>query len=72
MIFHPKMRLLPSMLLGKLKAANRRLLAAIGCYIVLTLIAAFALDGFLRAAVLFYFVILAIRTIAHSNDEKME
>ena len=55
----------------KVKTVNRKLLVAMACYLALALIAAFTLDGFLRAAVLFYFAILAVKIIVHSDDEKM-
>ncbi len=56
----------------KFRTANRRLLVAMACYCVLIGIAAFALDGFLRTAVLFYFAILVIKTLAHSDEEPMD
>ena len=56
----------------KLKTVNHRLLAAMACYLALALISVFTLTGFFRTVVLFYFAILAIKTIAHSNDEKMD
>ncbi len=56
----------------KLKGLNPRLTAAMACYTVLAVIAFFALDGFLRSAVLFFFAILAVKTLAHSKDEEMK
>ncbi len=56
----------------KLKGINHRLAFAMGAYAILALIAIFALDGFLRSVVLFFFAILAVKTIAHSKDEEMK
>jgi len=52
----------------RLRTANRRLLAALLCYLVLILAAVFLLDGFLRFMVLFLFAILVVKTIAHAED----
>ncbi len=53
--------------------ANRRLALALACYAILALIAAFALDGILRAAVLCLFAILTVKTLIHSRkDEQMD
>lgn len=54
----------------KLKGINLRLVAAMASYAVLAAIAILALDGFLRAVVLFFFAILAVKTIVHSKDEE--
>jgi len=56
----------------KLKGMNLRLAVAMACYAVLAAIAILALDGFLRSVVLFFFAILAVKTIAHSKDEEMK
>jgi hypothetical protein len=53
-------------------SGNRRLAVALAAYAVLALIAAFALDGFLRAAVLLLFALLAGKSLAHSDDEPMD
>ena len=60
------------MLPEKLKGLNMRLMAAMGSYVVLAVVAIFALDGFLRSVVLFFFAILAVKTIVHSKDEEMK
>ena len=54
------------------KNLNKRLAAAMGSYAVLALIALFALDGFLRSLVLFFFAILAVKTFVHAKDEEMK
>jgi hypothetical protein len=52
--------------------SNRRLTIALACYAVLALIAALALDGILRGAVLCLLAILAVKTFAHAKkDEEM-
>ncbi len=56
----------------RLKVANLRLVVAMSSYAILAVIAIFALDGFLRSAVLFLFALLAVKTIAHSKDEVMK
>jgi hypothetical protein len=48
------------------------LVIALAAYAVLALIAIFALDGLLRAAVLLLFILLAGKTLAHSDDEPMD
>lgn len=50
---------------------NRRLVLALGAYAVLAAIAVVALDGFVRAAVLLLFALLAVKTVAHAGDEPM-
>lgn len=56
----------------RLTPANRRLAVALSCYAVLALIGALALDGILRAAVLCFMAILAVKTVIHSRkDEEM-
>jgi hypothetical protein len=60
------------MILGKLKGMNLRLAAAMAAYAILALIAIAALDGYLRGVVLFFFAILAVKTIVHSKDEDMK
>jgi hypothetical protein len=62
---------IPPSLPARFKYAKPKLAFALALYAALGAIAAFALDGFLRAAVLLYFLILAVRTIAHSEDEAM-
>lgn len=52
--------------------ANRRLVKALSLYAVLVVIAAVALDGILRGAVLALFAILVVKTFAHAKDEEME
>jgi hypothetical protein len=54
------------------KAWNRRLLVALGAYLALGLIAAFTLDGWLRIALWAFLGYLALKTLVHSEDEKME
>ena len=50
---------------------NRRLALALGAYAILAAIAVVALDGFVRAAVLLLFALLAVKTMAHAGDEPM-
>lgn len=50
---------------------NRRLVMALGAYAILAAIAIAALDGFVRAAVLLLFAVLAVKTVAHARDEPM-
>jgi hypothetical protein len=64
----PRIALLP-LLREKIKAANRRLIAAMSCYLVLIAAAVWMLDGFLRAMVLFIFAILIVKTLVHAADE---
>ena len=54
------------------KALNVRLLVALGAYLVLALIAAFSLDGWLRIALWTFLAYLAFKTLAHSEDDRME
>jgi hypothetical protein len=56
----------------KMKTMSPKLLIAMGCYLVLILAALFTLEGFLRAAVLFFFAILVVKTIVHAEDERAE
>ncbi|HYK90487.1 MAG TPA: hypothetical protein VE398_17055 [Acidobacteriota bacterium] len=56
----------------KVRGINPRLAAAMASYAILALIAVLALDGFLRSVVLFFFAILAVKTIAHSKDDEMK
>ena len=56
----------------KIKTANRRLMAAMCCYLVLIVTAVLTLDGFLRAMVLFVAAILVIKTFVHAADEPDE
>jgi hypothetical protein len=65
-----------SLLREKMNNANRRLLIAMACYGILALISLIVLlpvrssnDAFLLGLVLFIFAFLAIRTLAHSQDE---
>ncbi len=51
----------------KLTRNRGRLLAALSCYGVLALVAVFALNGFLRAALLCFIAILAVKTIRHKD-----
>jgi len=62
-------KLLPTAFLLKLSHARRRLVAALLCYLILAGIAACALDGFLRAAVLGFLLVLAVKSIAHADEE---
>jgi hypothetical protein len=64
---------------GKLAIPNRRLLAALICYGILILIALYALlpvrssnEGFVLGLVLFVFVILIVKTLAHAEDERLK
>jgi len=59
-------------LAAKRRPLNRRLVAALACYAALGLVAGFALDGYLRLAVLGLFVWLALKTWVHSGDEPVE
>jgi hypothetical protein len=68
-----------SSLFARLKTANRRLLTALACYAVLIGIALYALlpahtyhEQFLLGLVLFVFALLILKTLIHSEDEKME
>ena len=60
---------LPAWFNDRLKHANPRLVAALSGYFVLAAIAAIVLDGFTRTLLLFFFALLAIKTIRHSKDE---
>ena len=51
---------------------KNRLVAAMGSYLILAIIAAVELDGFLRGIVLVFLALLAIKTLAHSNEAGME
>lgn len=52
--------------------AHRRLAVALACYAILALIGALTLTGILRAAILCFFAILAVKTLIHSQkDEEM-
>jgi hypothetical protein len=48
---------------------NRRLAFALVCYAILAAVGAIMLDGMLRAAVLCFFAILAIKTVVHSRKD---
>ncbi len=48
---------------------NLRLLIALSAYLVLALVATFTLDGVLRAAMWLFFIVLALKTIAHSESD---
>ena len=63
---------LRGMLLEKVKRARKRLLTAMFCYLILALAAVFVLEGFLRAAVLFFIAILAVKTLVHADEEMPE
>jgi hypothetical protein len=72
------MRLL-SLFHAKIKEANRRLLAALACYVVLILVALYVLlparssqDRFLLGLVLLVVALLIVKTLVHAKDEKME
>ncbi len=63
----------------RLKKMNRRLLVAMACYLVLILIALYALlpirssnEGFVLGVVLCVFALLIIKTLAHAEDDKMD
>jgi hypothetical protein len=63
-------------LVAKLKCANRRLIAAMACYLVLILVALYALlpvrdsnDGFILGFVLFVFAILIVKTLVHAAED---
>jgi hypothetical protein len=47
-----------------------KLVAALGAYLVLALIATVALDGILRAALWFFFGLLAFRTLVAARDQQ--
>ena len=57
---------------AKLNSSGRRLVPALSAYLVLALVAVFTLDGFFRTALLFFFALLAIKTIHHSADVDSE
>jgi len=68
-----------SNLRAKLKSANRRLLVAMACYLVLILIALYGLlpvhnsnDGFVLGFVLLVLTLLIVKTLAHAEDDKTE
>jgi hypothetical protein len=70
---------LSQLLREKIKAANRRLLAALACYCVLILIALYTLlpvrssqEAFLLGVVLFIFAILIVKTLVHAADDTPE
>ena len=51
---------------------QKRLYVALACYAVLALTGALALDGYLRGGVICLLAVLAIKTLAHANqDEEM-
>jgi hypothetical protein len=50
--------------------ANKRLLAALGCYAVLAAIAALTLEGILLGAVLCLFAILTVKTLIHAQKDE--
>ncbi len=69
-------KLLLLLLREKGKSANRRLLAAMACYLVLIAIALYALlpirssqEKFLLGLVLCVFAILIVKTLAHAHDD---
>ena len=75
MAYKPLMALLRE----RVKTVNRRLLAAMACYLVLILVALYALlpiqssqEGFLLGTVLFIFAILIIKTLVHAEDNMPE
>jgi hypothetical protein len=60
----------------RLKKGNRRLLAALSCYIMLIILACYLLlparsrnDQFLLLAVVGFLTYLALKTLHHSDDE---
>ena len=68
-----------SNLRSKLKGANRRLIVAMACYLVLILIALYGLlpvrnsnDGFVLGFVLLVFTLLIVKTLVHAEDDKTE
>ncbi len=54
--------------LGRRVLADRRLIAALGSYLILAIVAMAALDGILRGAVLSFLAILAVKTLIHSGQ----
>ncbi len=48
-----------------------KLIVALCSYLVLALIATFTLDGVLRTAMWIFFIGLAAKTLAHSNDDSI-
>jgi hypothetical protein len=59
------------MKLGLLKdKSSRKLAIAMACYVILALTGALLLDGMLRAAVLCFFAILAVKTWVHSRKDE--
>jgi len=56
--------------LKKLTPVNRRLAIALACYAGLAVIGAVALDGVLRAAVLCFLAILAVKTVIHAKKDE--
>jgi hypothetical protein len=66
-------------LLAKLKGASPRLFIALGCYLVLILIALYGLlpvrtsnDRFVLGFVLLVFALLIVKTIVHTGEDKPE
>ena len=49
-----------------------RLILALAAYLVLALVATFALDGLLRTALWIFFIALAGKTVAHSDEDDMD
>lgn len=69
----------PVSLRARLKGANRRLIVAMACYLVLILIALYGLlpvrtsnDRFVLGFVLLVFALLIVKTIVHTRDDKPE
>lgn len=57
---------------NSISAANRRLIVALVLYALLIAVALVALQGFLRTAVLFFLILLVIKTLAHSEQQGMD
>ena len=49
-----------------------KLATALGAYVVLALVATFALDGILRTALWFFFGLLAFRTVMAARNDEMD
>ena len=49
-----------------------KLAAALGAYVVLALVATFALEGILRTALWFFFGLLAFRTVMAARNDGMD
>jgi hypothetical protein len=54
------------------KYLTKRLLAALGAYLALALVATFALDGMLRTVMWIFFAGLAVRTLIAAREQDQD